>query len=570
MSAPPPPRRSRIPRVQNFDYDGDVARTSVPQNGMHAAPSNDASATALSTAASEVSHLAVVAALQGEQIRARHENEADLPVFKSAIDLLVEEPDMVVSEQTTIKGDMRYQNLLRIDGVAEGSVIAPGTAGLIVGERGTLIGNVLGVGCMLVEGKVIGNINVESLCVCESGVVHGDIAARSADIKNNATLVGNLHISAFDPLAVVNPDTGKVDTSRRHGKILLTEDTAEGMRALQQEKKKKARKAAKKAAKERGETLPESSGDDTDPETDDEYPPQRRRKRTTLLLLDPQNDFHGSGSCAISGADEDAERIAEFIYSNIRSIDEIIITLDSHHRMHIAHAIFWEGPDGEEPPLYTVITLQDLEANKWKPKDTSLFSHCKYYLTELQRKGRHGIHALTIKPEHCLIGTKGHAVTRAINEAVQDWAVTRMRKITYVFKGTNCLTDTNSFLCADVEIAEDPTTGYDPDLLHRLNSSNHLIIAGQSLSHSVNCTMRDLLTHWQGSKSTISLLQDCCSVDANLEAAGATGPRPQPYFDVPKFWNEMQGAGINVIRAQEAMLGRSSPGKISPAKTSAK
>jgi nicotinamidase/pyrazinamidase len=560
--APAPPRRSRIPRVQNFDSEGNAEYVSNPHKNEYVGEPNQ------STTSMQISSHSgdqVIAALKSEQTRARNENEADLPVFKSGIDLLVQDPDMVVAQGTTVKGDMKFGKLLRIDGQVQGNLKAPPTAGLIIGEQGTLVGNVLGLGVMMVEGKVFGNINVESLCLCESAVVHGDVAARSADIKNNATIVGQLHISAFDPLAVVNPETGKIDITGKHGKYLLSQTDAESVRQEAKEKRHKARKAARKAAKERGETLPESEDDsDDDEEGDDDDEPRTRRKRTTLLLLDPQNDFHASGSCAISGADEDADRIAEFIYSNIDTIDEIIITLDSHHRMHIAHAIFWEDPNGNEPPLYTVITIQDIEAGKWTPKDTSLISHCKYYLTQLQKVGRHGIHALTIKPEHCLIGTKGHAVVRSINDAVQDWAVTRMRKITYVFKGTNCLTDTNSFLCADVEIAEDPTTGYDPDLLMRLNTSGHLIIAGQSLSHSINCTMRDLLAHWQGPKSTISLLQDCCSVDANLEAAGATGPRPQPYFRPNKFWNEMTAAGVRVVRAQEVMLGKnhSSPGKL--------
>eukprot|EP00605_Chrysophyceae_sp_TOSAG23-4_P000816 GSChrysophyteH1.ASY1.ANO1.906.1 assembled CDS len=555
MSAPPPPRRSRIPRVQNFDYKGD-SDVGQPVEPSELSLGNRGEQS-MSTIKSIDKPDQVVAALKHEQIRARNENEADLPVFKSGIDLLIADPDMTVASGTHIKGDIRVTNLLRIDGTVEGSIKAPASAGLIIGESGRLIGNVLCLGTMLVEGKVIGNINVESLCLCESAVVHGDIAARSADIKNDATIVGQMHISAFDPLAVVSPETGKIDPSRKQGRYLLSEEDAETVRAAAREKRRKARKAARKACRERGEPIPpelEDTDDETDHEDDDE--PHTMKKRTTLLLLDPQNDFHGSGSCAISGADEDADRIAEFIYSNINVIDEIIITLDTHHRMHIAHAIFWQDAQGNDPPLYTVITLQDIESGKWMPKDPSLASHCKYYLTQLQKVGRHGIHALTIKPEHCLIGTRGHAVQRAINDAIQDWATSRMRKITYVFKGTNCLTDTNSFLCADVDIPEDPTTGYDPELLLRLNSSGHLIIAGQSLSHSVNCTMRDLLSHWEGPKTTISLLQDCCSIDANLEAAGATGPRPQPYFRADKFWNEMRGAGVRVVRVQEVMLGK--------------
>ena len=87
-----------------------------------------------------------------------------------------------------------------------------------------------------------------------------------------------------------------------------------------------------------------------------------------LLLIDPQNDFHGGGTLgilvetiykliqshflypnghqrflyntifiAVPGADEDAGRIAKLINEKGGNFDEIIVTLDSHYKIHIAH-----------------------------------------------------------------------------------------------------------------------------------------------------------------------------------------------------------------------------------------
>ena len=56
-----------------------------------------------------------------------------------------------------------------------------------------------------------------------------------------------------------------------------------------------------------------------------------RKERVILLLVDPQVDFHPGGSLAVFGADADSDRIADLIRSKIFEIDEIIITLDSHH-----------------------------------------------------------------------------------------------------------------------------------------------------------------------------------------------------------------------------------------------
>jgi len=56
-----------------------------------------------------------------------------------------------------------------------------------------------------------------------------------------------------------------------------------------------------------------------------------RKERVILLLVDPQVDFQPGGSLAVVGADADSDRIADLIRSKIFEIDEIIITLDSHH-----------------------------------------------------------------------------------------------------------------------------------------------------------------------------------------------------------------------------------------------
>lgn len=54
-------------------------------------------------------------------------------------------------------------------------------------------------------------------------------------------------------------------------------------------------------------------------------------KGTALLIVDPQLDFHEGGSLAVPGANADAERIAELISEKQDQIDEIFVTLDSHH-----------------------------------------------------------------------------------------------------------------------------------------------------------------------------------------------------------------------------------------------
>ncbi len=57
--------------------------------------------------------------------------------------------------------------------------------------------------------------------------------------------------------------------------------------------------------------------------------------KAILLIIDPQIDFHPGGSLGIPGANEDSERTASLILQNIDEIDEIYVTLDSHHVRHL-------------------------------------------------------------------------------------------------------------------------------------------------------------------------------------------------------------------------------------------
>lgn len=56
----------------------------------------------------------------------------------------------------------------------------------------------------------------------------------------------------------------------------------------------------------------------------------------------------------------------------------MFITLDSHHKKHIAHKSFWSdiendvAGEGREPEDFEEITEDDLQRGKWFPKDCSL------------------------------------------------------------------------------------------------------------------------------------------------------------------------------------------------------
>jgi nicotinamidase/pyrazinamidase len=92
---------------------------------------------------------------------------------------------------------------------------------------------------------------------------------------------------------------------------------------------------------------------------------------TILLIIDPQVDFHEGGALAVPGATSDSARIAEFIKGNGHKVDEILVTLDSHYKIHIAHGIFWTSESNETPAPFSSIKAADIESGKWVPKDSS-------------------------------------------------------------------------------------------------------------------------------------------------------------------------------------------------------
>lgn len=63
------------------------------------------------------------------------------------------------------------------------------------------------------------------------------------------------------------------------------------------------------------------------------------------------------------------------IRANLDNIDEIFVTLDSHHKEHIAHACSWNSKidgTGETPQYFQQISYNDIINNKWFPRDPSM------------------------------------------------------------------------------------------------------------------------------------------------------------------------------------------------------
>jgi nicotinamidase/pyrazinamidase len=345
---------------------------------------------------------------------------------------------------------------------------------------------------------------------------------------------------------------------------------------------------------------------------------------TTLLLIDVQKDFHPGGSLAIPTAHDDAKRIAQLIRQSIISgtgandskssgIQRVIATLDTHQKLHIAHGCFWQKGDKnaqkeEHPPPFTIISSQDVENGVWQPRsdlmvlsagnnnnnnlsetvlDPTVFTDIetvvkeeeeeedgektttldlqKYALEYTRRLERRGRFQLCIWPEHCLIGTTGHAMVDDVQQALQEWSNVTGRSVEWVFKGQHWLTEMYSALQADVPVSHD--TAFNTKLLdsllgdaaaaaaadcknsssrHRQNRHHRLLVCGQAKSHCVNYTVRDLVSRWPPHRvGEICLLQDCASAVPGFEDAAR------------QFESDMRAAGVQMTNAANVAFSNS-------------
>jgi nicotinamidase-related amidase len=199
-------------------------------------------------------------------------------------------------------------------------------------------------------------------------------------------------------------------------------------------------------------------------------------RKTTLFIIDPQVDFHPGGSLAIDAAAADSKRIAEMIDTfGEDHIHDIFVSMDSHYPCHIAHAVSWhaKGDPKAHPPAYTKITNADVKNGVWVYADTrpEMQEWALAYTGALERRGRM---TLTIWPEHCIIGSKGHSVVPLINTALQKWAHKAGRPINYIMKGQNLRVEMYSALQAEVPDPKDQNTGLNVELLSMLKTSDRV------------------------------------------------------------------------------------------------
>jgi nicotinamidase/pyrazinamidase len=252
-----------------------------------------------------------------------------------------------------------------------------------------------------------------------------------------------------------------------------------------------------------------------------------------LLIIDPQVDFcDPHGALSVPGADADITRLARMVRRLSPKLDDIHVTLDSHHFVDIAHPIFWKDSAGNHPEPFTILSAPDVEVGRWTTTQPSMYRRALTYVQTLAKNGRY---PLCIWPPHCLIGSPGHAVMPDLFAALLEWEQ-RFAVVDYVTKGSNIWTEHYSAVQADVPDPSDPSTQINTGLIQTLLKADLIAVAGEASSHCVYNTVRDIADNFGDDRfvSKIVLLTDATS--------------PVPGFEAfqDDFRREMTGRGMKL------------------------
>jgi nicotinamidase-related amidase len=264
-----------------------------------------------------------------------------------------------------------------------------------------------------------------------------------------------------------------------------------------------------------------------------------------LVIIDPQNDFMDTPNAAlpVKGAVADMKRLAKLIDRIGHRLDNIHVTLDSHHLIDIAHPTWWRDENGQRPEPFTIITAQDIADKIWVPRVPAFYQRSLAYAQQLEQEGKY---QLCIWPPHCLIARTGHNVQADLDQALQRWSDKTIGIINYVTKGSNPFTEHYGALMAEVPDPEDPTTTLNTDFLDILQEADIIGLAGEALSHCVKETITQIADNIDEKYlRKFYILTDCSSP----VPAVPDGPDfPQIAAD---WLEEMKDRGMNLVKAEE-------------------
>lgn len=255
------------------------------------------------------------------------------------------------------------------------------------------------------------------------------------------------------------------------------------------------------------------------------------KRQLHLLMIDPQNDFCDlpaaylptrpidgavrAPALPVPGAHQDMLRLARLIVHGAGGLTAISVTLDSHHRYHIAHPTFWRTGDGAAVVPFTEILAADVRAGRYAPRaeGAAVAQRALAYLDQLEAAGRY---RLMVWPVHCEIGSWGHNVHDDVRDAYNGWEDAGQGIVAKIAKGSNPWTESYSAVMAEVPDPADPATQSNQALLDSLARADQIYVGGEAGSHCVRATTEHIADYFvarfgAAALGKLVLLTDCMS-----------------------------------------------------------
>lgn len=263
------------------------------------------------------------------------------------------------------------------------------------------------------------------------------------------------------------------------------------------------------------------------------------RNRSVLLVIDAQNDFMDipNSPLAVPGAVKDTERLAKFI-KNFNP-DKIFASQDSHYALDISHPSWWLDHKGHmlSPQGFVPISANDIKEGKFTARVDPNASLA--YVEALEANGEF---THFIWPEHCLIGTPGHAFLPVFFEAISEWSRKKLDWVNFIVKGTHPFTEHFGIFRANVP-NKDASTQINQGIFDSMNSFDTIYLAGQARTHCVANSLRQIMQIAPNLAPKMVILEDCMSDVPGL---------PQDFYNmVDGIYSNAKSMGVNFAKSTD-------------------
>ena len=256
------------------------------------------------------------------------------------------------------------------------------------------------------------------------------------------------------------------------------------------------------------------------------------------------------------GAHGDMLRVAAMIDRIGDKLDDIHVTLDSHHYVDVAHPIFIVDSKGNHPDPFTIVEEKDVMSGMWKTTQPA-FQNTKSMEAAFPEKPRDGFeeyvkslsanarYPLCVWPPHTLIASWGYCVHPTLMKSLLEWEK-QFAMVDYVTKGSNFWTEHYSAVQADVPDPDDSGTMLNMDLIETLEDADVILLAGEARSHCLANTVTDIANNFgEDNIKKMVLLKD------------GTSDVPDPpgttlFTDMGnQFVKDLRGRGMQISTTEE-------------------